>query len=136
MRGLETEEAPVTDRMRSRDAEPLTPVVFHILLALVDEPRHGYAIMQAVEESGGPGLATGPGTVYGAIARLERSGLVREVAVSEIEDPPPSTGRGRPRKYFRITEEGTEALRAEALRLDHLAHLSRAKKILPDEIGS
>ena len=126
----------MTDRKRMPDAEPLTPVVFHILLALVDEPLHGYAIMQSVEESGGPGLATGPGTVYGAIARLEGSGLVREVPVSELEEPPPSTGRGRPRKYFRITEEGTDALRAEALRLDHLAHLTRAKNILPDESGS
>lgn len=119
-----------------REREPLTPIVFHILVALSERPLHGYAIMQAVEEAAGSRLATGPGTVYGALSRLEESGLVREVSARELEEPPASTGRGRPRRYFRLTDEGSEALRAEALRLDHLVHVVRAKKILPDEAAS
>lgn len=127
----------MTDKARvAARSEPLTPVVFHILMALVDRPLHGYAIMQAVEETAGEGLATGPGTVYGAIGRMEESGLVREVSAREVEKPPASTGRGRPRKYFRLTERGTKALRSEARRLDHLAGIARAKKILSGEIGS
>lgn len=116
--------------------EPLTPIVFHILMALADRPLHGYAIMQAVEETAGLGLATGPGTVYGAIGRMEEAGLVRQVAAGEIDERPVSTGRGRPRKYFRITEEGMEALRAEARRLDRLARIARARKILTEGSGS
>ena len=59
---------------------PLTPAVFHILLALADGPLHGYAIMQAVESSAGPGAPMGPGTIYGSIQRMEDSGLVKELA--------------------------------------------------------
>ena len=57
---------------------PLTPAVFHILLA--DGPRHGYAIMQAVEESAGTEMRMGPGTIYGSLQRMEEAGLVREVS--------------------------------------------------------
>ncbi len=57
----------------------LTPAVFHIMLALVDGPRHGYAIMQAVETDAGPALRMGPGTIYGSLQRMEDAGLVREV---------------------------------------------------------
>src|SRR5688572_33192146 len=59
---------------------PLTPAVFHILLALADGPLHGYAIMQAVEQSAGAELRMGPGTIYGSIQRMEEAGLVRELA--------------------------------------------------------
>ena len=58
---------------------PLTPAVFHVLLALADGPLHGYAIMQAVEASAGRELRMGPGTIYGSIQRMEEAGLVREL---------------------------------------------------------
>lgn len=126
----------MTDDTRTPDREPLTPIVFHVLMALFDRPLHGYAVMQAVEEAAGQALATGPGTVYGTIGRLEEAGLVREVSPSELEDEPAGSGRGRPRKYFGITDEGIEALRVEALRLDRWARLARARKVLPEEAGS
>lgn len=115
---------------------PLTPAVFHILVALADGARHGYAIMQAVERTGGPGLATGPGTIYGSLARMERAGLVEEVPRSEVEEDPDEPRRGRPRKYFRITETGRGALEAEARRLNRLADLVSERRLLPDEAGS
>src|SRR6478752_2864096 len=59
---------------------PLTPAVFHILLALADGPRHGYAIMRAVEESAGTEMRMGPGTIYGSLQRMEEAGLVRELS--------------------------------------------------------
>ena len=49
---------------------PLTPAVFHILLALADGPLHGYAIMQAVGRSAGASMPAGPGTIYGALQRM------------------------------------------------------------------
>src|ERR671913_433157 len=56
---------------------PLTPAVFHILLALTEGPLHGYAIMQSVDASSG--AAMGPGTIYGTLERLETCGYVKEL---------------------------------------------------------
>ena len=100
---------------------PLTPAVFHVLLALADGPRHGYAIMQAVEQSSG--LAMGPGTVYGTLERLEASGFVREQS---------ATRKDR-RRMFTLLPAGREALQHEAERLSRLASLVRARRLLPRE---
>ena len=59
-----------------RHQVPLTPAVFHILLALADGPLHGYGIMQAVETSASGEPAMGPGTIYGSLQRMEEAGLV------------------------------------------------------------
>lgn len=93
--------------------EALTPAVLHVLVALAAEPRHGYSIMQAVADKGGPEM--GPGTVYGTLQRLERAGLVQEAdALSE----------GR-RRVFRITPAGRAALQGEAERIRHVDALLR-----------
>lgn len=123
-------------KRRFENPEPLTPAVFHILLALADGPLHGYAIMQTIEKTGGPGLATGPGTVYGALSRMQEAGLVREASRDELEQEPESTGRGRPRRYFRLTDDGARALRTEAVRLHRLSDIVRDKNLLPDEASS
>ena len=100
---------------------PLTPAVFHILLALVDGPLHGYAIMQTVEASAG--VAMGPGTIYGTLERLEASGLVKELAARR-EDR---------RRVFALQPPGRAALQEEAGRLSRLASLVRAKRLVPRE---
>ena len=100
----------------------LTPAVFHIMLALVDGPRHGYAIMQAVEAEAGPDLRMGPGTIYGSLQRMEDAGLVSEV-----------TAEGRGRRRYTLTPLGRKALEAEAVRLTRLADTVRAKKLAPRE---
>ena len=92
---------------------PLTPAVFHVMLALADGPLHGYAVMKRVESDSG--LAMGPGTVYGSLERLGATGWVSESA-SDGEDP----RRGR---RFALTPSGREALSAEAERLSRLARL-------------
>ena len=102
---------------------PLTPAVFHVLLALADGPLHGYAIMQAVEQSAGAELRMGPGTIYGSIQRMEEAGLVRELAVRS----------GARRRVFAMQPAGRRALEAEAQRLARLAHLVRAKHLVSEE---
>lgn len=103
---------------------PLTPAVFHILLALSDGPLHGYAIMQAVEESAGASTPMGPGTIYGSLQRMEDAGLVKEL-------PSQSTDR---RRVFTLQPAGRKALAIEAERLARLMTLIRAKRLLPGEI--
>ena len=102
---------------------PLTPAVFHILLALADGPLHGYAIMQAVEASAGEELKMGPGTIYGSIQRMEEAGLVRELA-SKSDDR---------RRVFGLLPAGRRALEAEARRLTRLAALVRTRRVVTGE---
>jgi DNA-binding PadR family transcriptional regulator len=101
-------------------AQPLTPAVFHVLLALADGATHGYAVMQAVESTAG--FTMGPGTVYGTLQRLEDAGLVRESAAPR--------GADDRRRYWRLTPTGRTALRAESTRLTALAELVRTKKLV------
>lgn len=105
---------------------PLTPAVLHILLALVDGPRHGYAIMKAVDETTGPSLRMGPGTVYGSIQRMEEAGLVEETG-------PSPDGR---RRLYALTAHGRKTLKAEAARLDRIAKILRHKGLVPKRSGA
>lgn len=98
--------------------EPLTPAVFHVLVALADGPLHGYAIMKRVEEDSGQ--AMGPGTIYGSIQRLEDAGWVREDAAS---------ADARRRRAFALTAEGRAALAAELARFRRLTHLARDRGV-------
>ena len=66
---------------------PLTPAVFHILLALADGPLHGYAVMQAVDASAGDDARMGPGTIYGSLQRMEDAGLVKELTHAHRRSP-------------------------------------------------
>lgn len=102
--------------------EPLSPVVFHILLALSREALHGYGVMKQVEADSG--LAPGPGTVYGALDRLTEAGWVREAGSAG--------GDARRGRAFALTPEGAEALRAEARRLTRLSELPAVRQLLPD----
>lgn len=102
-------------------AQPLTPAVFHVLLALADGAAHGYAVMQAVERTAG--FTMGPGTVYGTLQRLEDSGQVEEAVAPRNAD--------ERRRYWRLTPAGRAALRSESARLTALAELLRSKKLAP-----
>src|SRR6478609_2933044 len=99
--------------MRNRRPEPddflpLTPAIAHILLALADEDRHGYAIMQEVERITGGAVRMGPGTLYGTLKRMLASGLVEET-----EARPDPTLDDERRRYYRATELGRAVLTAE-----------------------
>ncbi len=104
---------------------PLTPAVFHILLVLLGGERHGYAIMREVETSTGGTFHLGPGTLYRSIRQLLALGLI--AAGEERVDPSLTDER---RKYYRITERGRWAARAEAERLAQLIRLAQERALL------
>ena len=104
---------------------PLTPAVFHILLALADAERHGYAVMEHVAETTDGQIKMGPGTLYGTIKRLLGSALIEE----SDERPDPQMDDER-RRYYRLTRLGRRVMEAEARRYAHLVKLARAGGLL------
>ena len=117
------------DVERARRA-PLTPAVFHILLALAEGERHGYAIMREVAQQSGGRMRLGPGTLYGSLRRLLEEGLIEETETR----PDPALDDER-RRYYRLTPEGRRVAEAEAARLDDLARAARARGLLPGAAG-
>ena len=103
-------------------ALPLTPPVFHILLALADEERHGYGIMQDVARQTNDALQLGPGTLYGCLKRMLTAGLVEES--DERRDDELNDER---RRYYRMTALGRSAVRAEATRLAGAVSAAKAR---------
>ncbi|HLK66416.1 MAG TPA: helix-turn-helix transcriptional regulator [Bryobacteraceae bacterium] len=115
----------MTKTQSPQELLPLTPPVFHILLALVDEERHGYGIMQDVARQTDDALQLGPGTLYGCLKRMLAAGLVEE---SE-ERPDPELDDQR-RRYYRMTPLGQSVVRAEAQRLANAVVAARSKRLL------
>jgi DNA-binding PadR family transcriptional regulator len=112
-----------------RDTElPLRPAVFHILLALSDQNRHGLGIADEVEASTAGSMRLGPGTLYRSLKEMTRDGLVEEV------DPPQHDEDPR-RKFYRITERGHELLEAEANRYEQIVEVARQRHVLPGARG-
>jgi DNA-binding PadR family transcriptional regulator len=99
---------------KSRPQVPLTPAVFHILLALFGQERHGYDIMQQVKSDSEGAVKMGPGTLYGSLDRMIEAGLVTK---GNTQDPR--------RIYYKLTMLGQAALRAETERLSRLAVVAR-----------
>jgi len=110
---------------------PLTPAIFHILLALAGGERHGYGIMQEVDASTNGQQKLGPGTLYGSIKRLLANGLIEESG----DRPDPALDDQR-RRYYRLTERGRRVAAAEAQRLERLVVEARAKRLLPRSGGT
>lgn len=108
------------------DLLPLPPVTFHILVALAEEDRHGYAIMQDVAQRTDGGLKLGAGTLYRSIQRMLEQGLISEVSAR----PAPEMDDER-RRYYRITPFGRTVARAEARRLAQMLKLARASGLAP-----
>ncbi len=111
--------------MRPESFLPLTPAVFHILLALADEERHGYGIMQEIAQRTGGKVVLGPGTLYGTIKRMLADGMIEESG----ERPDPEIDDER-RRYYRLTALGRRVAHEEALRLAQLVRISRRKHLL------
>ena len=106
--------------MRPTEFLPLPQAQFHVVVALTDGERHGYAIMQAVEGSSNGLVRMGPATLYGTLRRLSEMGLVEELA----HRPDPEDDRRR--RYYRLTRLGREVCLAESDRLADLVARSRA----------
>jgi DNA-binding PadR family transcriptional regulator len=105
--------------------QPLTPAVYHILLALVDGEKHGYAIMKDVEAQTGGQLKMGPGTLYGCIKRMLAAGLIEEAD----ERPDPALDDER-RRYYRLTGLGANVVSVESERLARAVKVAQQKHIL------
>jgi len=103
---------------------PLPPAFFHILIALGDEERHGYAIMQDVAERTEGSVRMSPGTLYGSIRRMLDEGLIEERFRRASE------GDER-RRYYRVTKFGRAVAAAEADRLATLLRQARVTGLVP-----
>jgi DNA-binding PadR family transcriptional regulator len=105
---------------------PLAPAVFQILVALADQDRHGYAIMQDVAQRTGGRMKLSPGTLYGSIKRMLEEGLIVEID----ERPGPEEDDER-RRYYRLTAAGRDVAEREADRLATLVRQARAAGLTP-----
>jgi DNA-binding PadR family transcriptional regulator len=108
------------------DLLPLPVAMFHILVAVADQDRHGYAIMQDVAERTDDALKLSPGTLYGSIRRMLEEGLI--VELGDRQRPEQDDER---RRYYRITTFGRSVAQAEAARLATLLRQARAVGLAP-----
>jgi DNA-binding PadR family transcriptional regulator len=104
---------------------PLPPATFHILLALAKEDKHGYAVIQDVEQRTGGEIRMSAGTLYRSIQRMLEQGLIRETR----DRPAPELDDER-RRYYRITSFGEDVARAEAQRMASLVRMARAQGLV------
>src|SRR5215510_5212845 len=105
-----------------QDMLPLTPAIFHILLALADQERHGYGIMQEIKAFTDNQVSIGPGTLYRSIKQMIERGLIAEAD----ERPDPALDDER-RRYYRLTDFGQRVAKAELKRLEELVRVGRSK---------
>jgi DNA-binding PadR family transcriptional regulator len=118
-----TEKLPAPDSLL-----PLPPATFHILVAVADDDRHGYAIIQDVAARTGGELKLSAGTLYRSIQRMLEQGLI----VEPRERPAPAHDDER-RRYYRITPFGAAVARAETRRLSQLVRMARARGLAPEK---
>ncbi len=101
---------------------PLSPIAFHVLVALANGPRHGYGIAQEVEELTDGRIVMGPGTLYGSLQRLALAELI-----GEADNPGEKGLHAKRRRYYRLTPLGKAALDAESARLLRAARVARER---------
>ncbi len=106
---------------------PLPTATFHILLAVAQHDRHGYAIMQDVEERTNGELRLSAGTLYRSIQRMLEQGLIAETR----ERPAPDLDDER-RRYYRMTPFGEAVARAELRRIEGLVRIARKQGLTPE----
>jgi DNA-binding PadR family transcriptional regulator len=109
------------------DFLPLPVATFHILMALADGDRHGYAIIQDIALRTGGEIRLSAGTLYRSIQRMLEQGLIvetRERPAADIDD--------ERRRYYRLTGLGTAVAKAETARLAKLVRLARMSGFVPE----
>ena len=107
-----------------QSALPLTPAVFHIMLALADGDSHGYGIMQEVDAMTAGQMRIGPGTLYRSMQRMEVDGYIEELPL-KLD----SVNDDERRRYYRLTPLGFAVARAEARRLAVLVEAAAQRKL-------
>ena len=110
---------------------PLSPAVFHILLALSAGERNGYGIMREVAALSHGQVRIGPGTLYRSLRQMLDAGMVEE----SDERPDPALDVER-RRYYRLTGFGRQVAQAEAMRLARLVREAEARRVLPGATGA
>jgi DNA-binding PadR family transcriptional regulator len=117
-----------TERERkAREHVPLSPLVFHVLLALADGEKHGYAIIKEVRRRTDGEVELGASSLYAVLRRLLSDGLV----VESDERPDPALDDER-RRYYRLSKFGRDVAAAELRRLESVIRQARAKRIAYD----
>jgi len=109
----------------------MSPAMFHVLVALAETDKHGYAILKDVVRLTDGAVRLSAGTLYGILRRLVSEGMVAETE----ERPAPELDDER-RRYYRLTEFGRRVARAEAKRLEEMIALARAKHLLDSQSSS
>ncbi len=104
-----------------RDFLPLSRSMLHLLLALHEGERHGYAVKKRVEELSAGVVRMGPGTLYATIQRGEERGLIEE-----IDQRPPAEEDQSQRRYYQLTPLGSRVLAAEVERVGSLMDYARS----------
>ena len=104
---------------------PLTPAMFHVLLALAGEDMHGYAILKEVELRTAGEVKLSTGTLYGIIKRLLSDGLIEE-----LRQRPAAGEDDERRRYYRLSRQGRAVAQAEAERLEKVVVLARSRNLL------
>src|SRR5437870_11594972 len=104
---------------------PLTPAMFHVLLALAGDDLHGYAILKEVELRTGGKVRLSTGTLYGIIKRLLSDGLI-----VELRSRPAESNDDERRRYYRLTPQGRHVATAEAERMDEILSIARSRNLL------
>ena len=117
---------PTKTRLDPEAMLPLTPLSFHILLALADDDRHGYGIIKEVRERTNGEMNPGAGTLYAAVQRMLDDGVITETSDR------PATGDDERRRYYRLSAFGRQVARAEALRLARVIRIASDKKLIPE----
>ena len=112
--------------MTERSSPPLSPPVYHVLLAIGGEALHGYAIMQRFGELLEGAEQILPGTLYATLARMVRQGLIEETRAPRGEG-----SGGPPRRHYRVTSRGRAAAQAETERMRRLVAVARRRAWLP-----
>ena len=105
---------------------PLTPGMFHVLIALADGEKHGYAIIKELARRTDGAIRLSAGTLYTLIRRFVQDGVVAESTAR----PDPALDDER-RRYYRLTDFGREVARAEAARMESTLSMARAKNLIP-----
>jgi DNA-binding PadR family transcriptional regulator len=126
---MKSDEPHDSEDARAGDAGrflPLTPAMFHVLVALADGDKHGYAIMKEVEERTSGEVALSAGTLYGLVKKLLQDGLI-------VEPRRPRLGEEERRRTYSLTALGRAVAVAEAKRLDRTLALARSKRLIGKE---
>ena len=114
----------MSKKLETESFLPLTPAMFHVLLALADGEKHGYAILKEVALRTDDKVRLSAGTLYGNLARLEASGMI-----AESGNRPAFGLDDERRRYYRLTELGRSVAVAEARRMEETLSQARAKHL-------